>query len=130
MSELDSPLGWLAIALGGAVGAVLRSSITRLFVAASPRRLRTGDDAWDPAWATLLANLTACLLLGLVTRSAGLLAAFAGVGVCGALSTFSTLCADVRRLTAGGRRPAAALYLAGHLVGGPGLLALAVAIAA
>ena len=95
--------------------------------------------AADPVWATLAANLLGCFLLGgllsLPSRfepeAHGLgaaLLAFGTTGVCGSLSTFSTLCADaVRRARAGPRRTALA-YLLAHIAGGPLALWLGSAI--
>lgn len=127
MSEPESLARWMAIACGGAVGAVLRGSLARL--AAAP----AGADRprFDPALATLAANLAACCLLGAATISdattlpflsggpAGSLRAFTTVGLCGALSTFSTLCGDAVRLGRSGTRGPVLGYLLLHLVGGP-----------
>jgi CrcB protein len=131
MNDPTAVYDWSAIAAGGAVGAVLRGLLARLAAAPS-----TGTGPrFDPAVATLVANLTACALLGGWTASAeaaravgadavpGALSAFVTIGLCGSLSTFSTLCADAARLL--GTRPGlrgggrASAYLLAHLAGGP-----------
>lgn len=133
MSDAAGWIDWLAIAAGGAVGAVLRGLLARL--AATPIGAGSAGSGprLDPGLATLAANLAACALLGGWTAVAagreptGALAAFVGIGICGSLSTFSTLCADADRLARaapGDRIRSRALgYLVAHLVGGP--LALA-----
>lgn len=127
MNEVEPVARWIAIACGGAIGAVVRGLLARL--AAPPA---DGDrPRFDPALATLAANLTACALLGgaLVagaaaspgpaSRPAGWLDAFLTIGLCGALSTFSTLCGDATRLATAGSRGPALGYLVVHLIGGP-----------
>ncbi|MBK7947855.1 MAG: CrcB family protein [Deltaproteobacteria bacterium] len=126
---------WISIAAGGAAGAVLRGLLARAAASPSPDRM----PRFDPALATLAANLGACALLGAWTAEAelagaaassgfpGALSAFVAIGFCGSLSTFSTLCADAIRLARAEPRPRGAGrafgYLLAHLAGGP--LALA-----
>ena len=131
MSDPAAVIHWSAIALGGALGAVLRGLLARLATAPSSG----AGPRFDPAIATLAANLAACALLGAWTATAetarstgadgltGALSAFVTIGLCGSLSTFSTLCADAARLfctqpglRGGGR---ASAYLMAHVVGGP-----------
>lgn len=129
MNDLAGEIEWIAIALGGVLGAVSRFGLTRAFVAYPLiewvfRGTVSGGLARDPAWGTLVANLAACLGLGMLTAG-GLDAsalAFGAVGLCGSLSTFSTLCADVQRLLHEGRRLWAFLYLCAQGIGGPALL--------
>ena len=96
---------WLAIAAGGALGALARASLHRLMtgVVFGPSR---SSHPLTPALATMLANALGCLLLGIW------LAGFPWdgfehppwvhpmmmMGLCGGLTTFSTLCADAARL--------------------------------
>ncbi len=80
----------LLVALGAAVGAVLRHAVA---VALPGRR------------ATLLVNLAGSLLLGLLAPAAPAAAALLGVGLCGGLTTFSTYALEV--LDGGGWRYAA-----------------------
>jgi len=117
---------WTAIAAGGVLGAWVRWSMARLVTLDGTGRAKP----FDPGWATLCANLLGCFLLGgflsipsLVEPEAqGLraaLPAFATTGVCGSLSTFSTLCADTVRRARAGPWPGSLLYLVAHLAGGP-----------
>lgn len=126
---MTSPLDGLvltAIAAGGVLGAWIRWTLLRIaarFPAGSARGI-------DPGYATLAANLLACALVGwLITapwpaafdseRARAVLPAFAITGVCGSLSTFSTLCADAVGSARRGGRARTALYLLAHLAGGP-----------
>jgi CrcB protein len=95
----------LAVALGGAVGALLRALLADL----ADRRA-----AGDWPWGTLLANVTGSFLLGfIVTRFDGTSVLLLGVGVMGALTTFSTAMAETARLAAfDGRRTAAGYAIA------------------
>ncbi len=115
MSEAGT---WAAIAAGGAAGALLRWALLQ-----AAARI-------DPGWATLAANLIACGVLGAASSriaasgadpaglgSAG--AAFLTTGLCGSLSTFSTLCADVLRQALTAPRARVLVFLAAHLLGGP-----------
>ena len=142
MSELAAVSHWAAGAAGGALGAILRCLLTRLAAEPPSRSL----PHVDPALATLAANLIACTLLGgwgelsrSLARGSGVadgfseaLAAFLVIGLCGSLSTFSSLCADAVRLARpgsdsgpGSRSPARALgYLVAHFAGGPLALGL------
>jgi CrcB protein len=94
---------WVAIALGGAGGALVRAGLIRL-AEGSPSR--SGRRSLDPAFAIVLANTIGCFLIGAWT---GQLTATPGdvpawihalvmTGLCGGLTTFSTLCADATRL--------------------------------
>ena len=102
-------MAYVLAALGGALGALARWGTAQ---ALPP------DGGWP--WATLLVNLTGCLLIGVLS---GALAnrspepawarPFLGVGVLGGYTTFSTAAVDVLRAD-----PATALiYLAATLVG-------------
>jgi len=84
--------GWIAIAAGGALGALARYSVGT-WVAA-----RWGSNF---PWGTLLINVSGSLLLGLFSawsvRRVGLpveLRLFFAVGFCGAYTTFSTFALD------------------------------------
>ena len=115
-----------AIAAGGVLGAWLRWTLLRI----AARIPVGGRQGIDPGHATLAANLLACGLLGGLVSTPWLAAvsseaaraalpAFAITGVCGSLSTFSTLCADATGQARRGSRGRAALYLLAHVVGGP-----------
>jgi len=85
---------WLAVALGGALGSVMRHGVNRLV-----------HQHWELArfpWATLVVNLVGCLVIGVL---AGLVAAgrlplraswreFIFVGILGGFTTFSTFGLD------------------------------------
>lgn len=92
----------LAVAVGGAVGALLRALLADLAA-----RRAAGD--WP--WGTFVANVAGSFLLGfLAMRVHGTALLLLGVGVMGALTTFSTAMADTTRLAAFGGRRAAAGY--------------------
>ena len=105
----------LAVALGGAVGALCRVGLTALVPTAFP-------------WATLLANLLGCLLIGFfwgleMARPGDLTASTrAGLsgGFCGAFTTFSTFSRQTLELAQEGRFAVAVanagLTLAGALL--------------
>jgi CrcB protein len=119
----------LAVAAGGALGAVLRAGLI-LAVAARAARwtgVASPGHGFAPALATLLANTLGCLLLG-----AWLFASFptaedlppvwvqllVTTGLCGGLTTFSTVCADTVRLREGASGRMAVLYLLTTLAAG------------
>jgi fluoride exporter len=96
-----------AIFAGGCVGGVLRAALAE--------GLPHAPGSWP--WATFAVNILGALLLGyLVTRlderlppslySRPLLA----TGLCGALTTFSTMMLEVLRMIDGGHRALAAAY--------------------
>ena len=104
----------LAVAVGGAVGALLRYGLGRL----------TGPsgDGWP--WATFAENLTGSLLLGallvvVVERGRGhrLARPFLGVGVLGSFTTMSAYGLETQQLVLAGRPALAAAYAIATLVG-------------
>jgi CrcB protein len=131
MNGAADPVFLALVAAGGVVGAWLRYALLRLALAG-----RGGSrPLFDPRIATLAANLMACVLLGglltvdvAVTRpdDIGALAvrAFGITGVCGSLSTFSTLCAEIVGPLRRKRFQHTALYVLAHLIGGPLALGL------
>jgi fluoride exporter len=110
-----TPHSWpvlTAISAGGALGGLARYSIGAAFPlpGAFP-------------WSTFAVNVSGCLLIGalmvLITRrrpDAKLLRPFAGVGLLGGYTTFSTYVLDIRNTVTAGRPGVALLYLAGTLV--------------
>jgi fluoride exporter len=97
-----------AIFAGGFLGALARVLLLQLVPA------RPGT--WP--WATFVANLTGSLLLGyFVTRLQERLPVSAyrrpllGTGLCGALTTFSTMQLEVLRMLGAGRAGLAAAYV-------------------
>lgn len=114
----------LAIALGGGAGALARAGLGEA--------LPTPPGAWP--WATFAANVAGALLLGwLITRlqerlpPSTLRRPLLGTGLCGALTTFSTMQVESVKLLEGGHAPLAVAYLAASI--GAGLLAVLAASA-
>jgi fluoride exporter len=116
---------YLLAALGGVLGALARSGTAEL--------LPSSPAGWP--WATLLVNLTGCLLLG------ALLAVLAGrspepawarpflaVGVLGGFTTYSAFAVEVVERADAGAWPVAAGYVAASVLGG--VLAVAAGAAA
>lgn len=107
-----------AVSVGGAIGALARWAVG----AAGP----------GGPWPTLAINVLGCLLIGVLVglvsdSTPELVRPLLGTGVLGGFTTFSGYALDGTRLLADGRFTAAALYLAGTLVGA--VLATAVALA-
>ena len=107
--------GYLAAALGGALGALARWGVARA--------LPSSPAGWP--WSTLLVNLTGCLLLGLLLAALFArhpdhpwLRPFLGTGVLGGYTTFSTFAVDVVRLADAGAWPVAVGYLLVSVAGG------------
>jgi fluoride exporter len=116
-------IGYLAAALGGALGALGRWGLG----AALPHR----PGSWP--WATLLVNLSGCLLIGVLL--AVLLARFPAhpwlrpflaTGVLGGWTTYSTFAVDTVQLAEAGAWGLAAGYVLASVVGG--VLAVAVGL--
>lgn len=113
-----------AIFAGGAVGAVARVAVAR---AISPETA-----TWP--WATFAVNIAGCFLLGyFATRLQERLPLsayrrpFLGTGICGGLTTFSTLQIELLKMIDGGRIGLAAGYAAASIVAGFGAVAVATA---
>jgi CrcB protein len=105
---------WLAVFAGGALGGLLRSAL---------EEWRPAADGWP--WITFAANLAGVGLLGWAAiRLQERLAPstyqrpFVGTGLCGGLTTFSTLQVEIVRLARDGRIGLAAAYAAASLAGG------------
>ncbi len=118
-------MAYLLAALGGALGALSRWAVAE----ALPRE----DGGWP--WATLVVNLTGCLLIGVLT---GALAGrspepawarpFLAVGVLGGYTTYSAFAVEVVGLTDAGRLAPAVGYLLASVAGG--VLAVAAGVRA
>jgi len=105
----------VAVAAGGAVGAVGRALVIELADAAR----------FNAIWATFFVNVAGSLLLGyLVARHAGrsrssvFLVPFAGVGVLGAFTTFSLFSTEVFELMRSGDWLMAVIYSIGSVLAG------------
>jgi CrcB protein len=105
----------LAIAVGGATGALLRVLLARTYT--------SGSAAWP--WATFAVNMAGALVLGYaVTRLQERLPLSAyrrpliGTGFCGALTTFSTMQLELLHMLDAHRYGLAATYAATSIVAG------------
>ena len=108
-------MAYLLAALGGVVGALARWGVATA--------LPAGSGGWP--WATLLVNLSGCLLIGVLL--AVLLARFPehpwlrpllAVGVLGGYTTFSTFAVEVVAFGAAGAWFTAVAYVLGSVLGG------------
>lgn len=104
-----------AIFAGGFVGALARTALTKALVAPV--------GSWP--WATFVVNMTAALALGyFVTRLQERLPpytyrrSFLATGICGALSTFSTMMVELLKMIDAGDWALACAYGATSVVGG------------
>ena len=118
-------MGWLYVFLGGGLGSLARYGVARWLPPAE-----TGNG--DFPWATLVANLLACIVLGigvgltgreLLERPAQL---FLLTGFCGGFSTFSTYALELLLLGEEGYTGPAVVYLLASTIGG--ILALWIAL--
>ena len=116
-------MAWVAVAVGGAVGSVLRHAVNHMIAA-------HWIAARFPAGTTLV-NLTGCLVIGLL---AGLIAGdrlqlplhsreFIFVGLLGGFTTFSSFGLEALTLARTGEMSTALLYVAIQVVGGLALVA-------
>jgi len=121
----------VAIGLGAGLGSQLRFAAERWHAAARQRR---GLRAATFPWATLVVNAAGSAVLGALTgaHAAGALdatwLAIAGAGVCGGLTTFSTLALDVVVLLRARWWARAAWYVVAQVVAGLSLFALGFAL--
>jgi CrcB protein len=104
-----------AIFAGGFLGAIARAALAQSWT--------DGPDQWP--WATFLVNMLGAALLGyFVTRLQERLPpslyrrAFLGTGICGALTTFSTVMVELAKMLEGDHLVLAGAYAAASLVGG------------
>lgn len=102
----------LYVALGGAIGSVLRSLIGKAFVTSFP-------------FGTLLVNVLGCLLIGFLygmfgkyTMISSEMKALLTVGLCGGFTTFSTFINECNKLVSLGDYINAAIYLAISIIFG------------
>ena len=119
-------MAYLLAALGGALGALARWGIGTA--------LPGSAGGWP--WATLLVNLTGCLLIGVLLAvllarfpASTRLRPFLAVGVLGGYTTFSTFAVDVVRLGEAGAWPTASGYVLASVLGGAVCVVLGLAAA-
>ena len=119
-------MAYLLAALGGALGALARWGIAEA--------LPSSPGGWP--WATLLVNLTGCLLLGaliavLAARSpeASWPRPFLAVGVLGGYTTYSAFAVEVVRMLEAGSGVAAVAYVVVSVVGGVAAVAAGIVAA-
>ena len=118
----------LVVAVGAAVGAVLRALAERVQGAVLARALAQHGERWylSPGWSTLVVNLVGTVLLGWAAGrydvgqlgTTWLLAL--GTGVAGGLTTFSTLGVEIVDLARDRARARLALLVAAHVLLGLG----------
>ncbi|MCA0147146.1 fluoride efflux transporter CrcB [Blastococcus sp. LR1] len=116
---------YLLAALGGAIGALARWGLTEALSSPAP--------GWP--WATLLVNLTGCLLMGALLAHLSLrspepawVRPLLGVGLLGGWTTYSAFAVEVVGLVEAGSTVTAVAYVLGSLVGGVAGVALGAAI--
>lgn len=118
-------MSWLLVALGAAVGAPARYLIDRGVQARAGGAFPYG---------TLSVNITGSLLLGILIGSAdgasSDLVLLAGVGFCGAFTTYSTFSYETLRLAEDGRVVAAVANMVGSVLPALGAAAAGVALGA
>lgn len=105
-----------AVFAGGVVGAAARAGVVELLP----------TDAGEWPWATFAVNILGALLLGYVAARApsGPLRSFWAAGVCGALTTFSTMQLELLELLDDGHHALAAAYALASVTIGLGAVAL------
>ncbi|SEC24705.1 fluoride efflux transporter FluC [Microbacterium hydrocarbonoxydans] len=113
-----SPLLFVAAALAGGVGAMLRYALDVGVAKIAGRRF---------PWGILVVNLSGSFALGLVTTAMPDQLILLGAGLLGGYTTFSTAMLDAVALWRDGERAASAAYAVGMLV--LGLLAAALGLA-
>ena len=107
----------LLVALGAAIGAVLRHLTARF------------NDGFP--WGTLLVNVAGSLLLGFLIglpASSGW-SALLGIGFCGALTTYSTFSFETLTLMREGKASRALAYVTPSVLAGLGAAALGLLVA-
>jgi fluoride exporter len=110
---------YLLIALGGAVGSVLRYVIGGVAGAAVERATHINFP-----WGTLIVNVVGCILIGLLWRAfmgdprEGQWRALLVVGFCGGFTTFSTFSNETVGFILGGEWVKASVYVLVSVIAG------------
>jgi fluoride exporter len=99
---------FLLVGLGGAIGSIMRYSIT----------LISSFVALPSLIGTLTANVLGSIIIGIIVGSCdkGSFYLFAAIGVCGGFTTFSTFSSQSLSLLQTGRYSAAMLYIAASVI--------------
>ncbi|HEX3174530.1 MAG TPA: fluoride efflux transporter CrcB [Solirubrobacterales bacterium] len=114
----------LAIFAGGTIGALARVGLAEA--------LPHAPDSWP--WATFAVNMLGALLLGYFVASLrdhpeeSVAHPFPTTGLCGTLTTFSTMQLELFEMVNGGHLGLAAVYVAATLVAGYGFVRLGIAL--
>lgn len=114
----------LAIYVGGVIGALARVGLAQAF----PH----GDGAWP--WATFAVNMVGALLIGYFVASLrdhpeeSVVHPFLTTGICGTLTTFSTLQLELFQMVDGGHLGLATAYVAATLAAGYAFVRLGIAL--
>ncbi len=110
-----------AIFTGGCIGAIARAALAQSLLVR----------AYEWPWATFAVNLLGAALLGyFITRLQERLPpslygrAFLGTGICGALTTFSTVMVELAQMLEGGHVALAGAYAGASVAGGLGAIFL------
>jgi CrcB protein len=118
-------MAYLLAALGGALGALGRWSLAGA--------LPPSPGGWP--WATLLVNVTGCLLMGVLLAVLALRSPepawarpFLGVGVLGGWTTYSTFAVEVVGLVDEGAAVLAVAYVLASVVGGVAAVVLGASV--
>lgn len=100
-------MSWLAVALGGALGATIRYVVAGRLDRVVP-------------WGILTVNVAGSFVLGVLVGAtvAGDWRALLGTGLCGAATTYSAFAFDTAVLAEAGERLVATLYVVASLLGG------------
>lgn len=97
----------LAVAFGGAIGAVGRYLVT----------LQIALTTWHPALGTMMVNIVGSFLIGLfMATTEGRTALLLSVGVCGGFTTFSTFSSQTLTMLQSGCYIQAGLYALGSVI--------------
>ena len=97
----------MLVAAGGVAGAGLRWAV-----------LTTLVEGGAFPWATLLANVVGCLVVGLLAGAAGSTRALLGIGFAGGLTTFSTFTVETALLLDDVRPGMAVAYVTASVLSG------------
>jgi CrcB protein len=114
----------LAIYAGGTIGALARVGLAELV----PR----GAGSWP--WATFVVNMAGALLLGYFVASLrdhpeeSIAHPFLTTGICGTLTTFSTMQLELFEMVDGGHLGLAAAYVAATLAAGYAFVRIGIAL--